>query len=296
MSRREHYADFYGRTAPDDERPELVVVGNCQAEALRLLLDGDGLPYRGVRMPPVHELAKDDLPHLEALLSRTRYAVLQPIADDYRGLPLGAAQLRRLLPADARVVMVPVLFYSGTLPWQALIRDPRDGAHDPPVVPYHDLRTLAQAATGSPRRHPQQVAEHAAASIGDLRAREDAYGTVRASDLLSPPYADLFHTINHPGNRVLVELARRVRRELGLRGDVQTPEGTLLSSVISPVEPFVADALGIEPRGPHWLVHGQPVDADQVVAAQLEWYAENPPVVQAGLKRHGERMRRMGLL
>ena len=38
------------------------------------------------------------------------------------------------------------------------------------------------------------------------------------------------------------------------------------------------------------------LDGDEIVSAQLDWYAANPPVVEAGLARHGEAMRRLGLL
>lgn len=295
-ARRAYYGELYKVSEMDDDRPPLVVVGNCQAEALRILLSADDAPYRGVRIPPVHELEADDLPYLRDLLGRSGYAIMQPVADDYRGLPLGTDQLRTLLPEHAQVVRVPVLFYSGTLPWQALVRDPRDGAHDPPVVPYHDLRTLAQAATGQPRRQVDGIVEHAAASVADLRRREEAYDAVAVSDLLEPPYAGIFHTINHPGNEMLTELANRVRAELGLAGDIPEPDDVLLSSIISPVEPEVAQALGIGSRGPDWIVNGEKVPAEEVIDAQLAWYAGNRPVVDAGLDRHGERMRQMGLL
>lgn len=294
-ARQAHYQDFYG-PAEQEDRPPLVVVGNCQAEALRILLDDDDAPYRGVRIPPVHELEAADLPYLEALLGRCGYAVMQPVANDYRGLPLGTEQLRELLPKGAELVRVPVLFYSGTLPWQALVRDPRDGANDPPVVPYHDLRTLAQAATGGARRELTAIAEQAQASVAELRARESAYDAVPMADLLESPYAGIFHTINHPGNGMLTALANRVRTALGLASDITEPKETLLSSIISPVEPAVAEALGIEPRGPDWLIDGVPLDPHEVISAQLAWYADNPPVVEAGMVRHEHRMRQLGLL
>ena len=56
QGRREHYGEFYGlRPLPDDGRPLLLVHGNCQAEAMRVLLAGVG-EHRTVRVPPVHEL------------------------------------------------------------------------------------------------------------------------------------------------------------------------------------------------------------------------------------------------
>lgn len=50
--RRQHYAHFYGLAPlPSDDRPLLVVHGNCQAESLRVLLDGAASPVRTVRVP-----------------------------------------------------------------------------------------------------------------------------------------------------------------------------------------------------------------------------------------------------
>ena len=88
--RRQHYAHFYGLLPlPRDERPLLVVHGNCQAEALRVLLAGDASPVRTVRVPPVHELTSEDLPHLDRLLAEVDVLVSQPVRDGYRDLPVG---------------------------------------------------------------------------------------------------------------------------------------------------------------------------------------------------------------
>ena len=46
-------------------------------------------PYRTVRIPPVHELERGDLTHLDALLAVTDVLVTQPVRADYRDLPLG---------------------------------------------------------------------------------------------------------------------------------------------------------------------------------------------------------------
>ena len=292
-----HYGEFYGvkPLPPDDGRPLAFVLGTCQSEALRVLLDSaPAATLRTVRVPPVYELEDDELPHLRQLLALADVLFLQPVRDDYRGMPLGTSQLQPWLKSGARLVLLPLLVYEGMHPFQVTVRHPSAG--DPPVVPYHDLRTLAQAATGQPRRALKGVREAAEESVAELRAREAAHGTVVMSDLLAAPYTGIMHTINHPGNELLIELAARVRRELGLSPDVAEPDGVLLSSVISPVEPEVADSLGIAPRGPGWLINGVEVSDADVVESQLEWYAANEPVVAAGLKRHGERMRRLGLL
>ena len=99
--RRLHYGEFYGlRPArKDDGRPLVVVHGNCQAESLRVLLGGS---MRSVRVPPVHELERDDIPHLRRTLARASVLLSQPIQPDYRELPLGTAQVTAALPPGAQ--------------------------------------------------------------------------------------------------------------------------------------------------------------------------------------------------
>ena len=251
MSRRQHYSDLYDGPVRDG-RPLAVVHGNCQAEALR---------------------------------------VSQPVSQDYRGLPLGTAQVGDRLAPGAAVVVWPVVRWQGLHPWQAIVRA-ADGA-EPPVVPYHDLRTL----TG---RRPEGADLVAAArdSTAELVRRETACD-VTVSDLLAG--ADAVHTLNHPGNRVLLGLAHRVQARLGAPTDATDPGRVLLGGVRAPLEPQVLAALGLdqpgdaEPGHGHWLVAGQPVPAEDVVVAQAAWYATRPDVVAEGLRRYADRLAVLGL-
>ncbi|WP_241490615.1 WcbI family polysaccharide biosynthesis putative acetyltransferase, partial [Microbacterium testaceum] len=90
IARRRHYAEFFGE-APLPARFG-VVVGNCQAESLRLVIASEALP--AIRIPAVHELTATDAARLHDVLARASFLVAQPVRDDYRGLPLGTAQLR----------------------------------------------------------------------------------------------------------------------------------------------------------------------------------------------------------
>lgn len=297
--RRAHYGDFYG-IVDRDPGPVALVHGNCQAESLRVVLGGSpALPFRTVRMPPVHELDASDLPHLHALLSRCELLVSQPVRPDYRGLPLGTAQLVGHLPTGARVVRVPVVRHLGLHPWSAIVRHPSDPALAPPVVAYHDLRTLAAAArrpapTAPPT--PQVLREVGAASVAELARREQAFCDVGVSDLLTGLGAAAAHTLNHPGNDVVVALARRVQHALGLPVDAADPGRTLLGEVRAPLEQAVVDALGLGVTArPHWTVRGETVSDDVVRRAQLDWYRSHPGWVAAGLERHAERMALLGL-
>ncbi len=144
-ARQRHYGAFYGLDAlpPRDNRPLVIVHGNCQAESLRVLLSSPGSPVRTVRIPPVHELTDADLPYLQKLLGQTDVVVSQPIRPGYRNLPLGTADVLAAAGPDTRLVMVPVIRWAALQPFQVIVRSPDAG--EPPLVPYHDLRTMARA-------------------------------------------------------------------------------------------------------------------------------------------------------
>jgi hypothetical protein len=310
--RVEHYAEFYGlRELPGPE--VLGVLGNCQSEALRQLIssgpESSAVPP-SVRIPPVFELTAQDLPHLHRVLSRTSVLVAQPVRDGYRGMPLGTDQLAAHLPAGATTVRIPVLYDSSLFPWMVTVRHPRRPDEDPPVVPYHDLRTLAEAATeldGGPRAPrepaavrlplaPERIRRLAQASLDRLRERERAHRTLSVADRLARLAVPAFHTINHPANEVLALLASEVRTHLGADATVVAPGRTLLGDVLAPLEPQVLAALGVNgPSRQDWTVGGEPVTDAQVRAAHLDWYRANPEAVRAGVERHGQLLADLGL-
>ncbi|WP_111767860.1 WcbI family polysaccharide biosynthesis putative acetyltransferase [Nakamurella deserti] len=300
--RTRHYGTFYG--LPDDPEadlasgPVVLVHGNCQAEAMRqLIAQSPELHGRTIRIPPVFELTADDLPHLERLLARCDVLVSQPVRDGYRDLTLGTRELAGLLPAGARVVRWPVLRFAGLHPWQVIVRDPRDPGRNPPVVPYHDLRTLAAAAG----RVAGPTADGAFRAVADasraeLARREDRDCDVSISDLFAAPRAGDMLTVNHPGNRILVELARRLQEAIGVAPVAADPGRVLLGEVVAPVEAPVLAALGIDADPvDHWTVRGERVGADTVHAAQQRWYLDNPWVLDAGMQRHADTLALLGL-
>ena len=326
--RTRHYGAFYGLAQapiPDDGRRVAVVYGNCQAEALRVLLaDSQDSDLFTVRIPPVFELSETDLPHLEALLARTDVLLAQPIRDDYRDLPLGTAQVANRLRPGARVLRWPVVFDVGLLPFQAIVRDPDDPTREPPVVPYHDLRTLAGMAAGADRWEteiePAAFRAVAAASRAELARRESAGCDLGVSDLLDRPVLGDLNTVNHPGNRILIELARRVQDALGLPVDATDLGRVLLGEVITPRDPRVGEALGLpgatdesatdetptDETADHrvasggsaaqdWGVRGRAVPQRTVRERQEQFYRDHPAVVRAGMEREHDRLVTLGL-
>lgn len=266
----------------NDDLPLLVVVGNCQAESLRLLLDGDDV--RTVRLPPVFEMTSDDAASLHSLLRQTELFVAQPVGDDYRGLPLGTAQLVEHLPAGARTALVPPVRYAGLHPYDLLVHPPGLDRPDPPVVPYHDVRTVLGVAEH--RLSVDAVRAVAAASVAELERRERLHGAVRVSDLLTAPVVDSMRTINHPGNAVLEPLAARLRVALGLPSRPPGVRRPLLTSVHAPLLPEVvaAHGLGVAPTSV-WTVEGRVVGTDAVAHAHRRFYAERPELHAAARER-----------
>ncbi len=310
--RTRHYGAFYGLPEVPvpgaDGRDVLVVYGNCQAESVRVLLElalGDAVT--AVRIPPVFELTEADLPALTTLLSRTRYLVTQPVRPDYRDLPLGTAQVSAQLPPGATVLRWPVLRYSGLLPFQAIIRDPLDPGSDPPGVPYHDLRTLASAATGIDRfdvdLDPAAIRDIAHDSRAELGRRETRDCDVGISDLLDPAQAGDWATINHPGNRVLIGLVERILAAVSLSGQVRDPGRVLLGEVVSPADPRVETTMDVRRPGDarraaldgSWRVGPQAVSAQEIHRLQRDWYADRPQLIRAGFDRHAATLARLGL-
>lgn len=295
--RRLHYGEFYQLRAPARGRggPTVAVVGNCQAESLRILLDSTG-GVDSFRIPAIHEWTAEDVELMGDVLATTDVLVMQPVRDDYRGLPSGTDQLAALLPVGGRVVTYPVLRFDGLMPYQAIVRSPVDPSLNPPVVPYHDLRILVAASRDldSPvQATPSDdvLRELATLSIAELRLREQAHHTVVVSDHLET--TPVWHTINHPDNSTLIHLAHRVLEAIGVRGQVRDPGRELLGNLDAPVDPQAAHALGVEVEGRQtW----RPSPAEDIAQAQLGFYREHPEVVDAGLTRHARRLQMLGLL
>lgn len=300
-ARRRHYGAFYGLDPlpEDDGRPLAIVLGNCQAESLRVLLGEDRqASLRTVRVPPVFELTADDLPHLARLLDRVDVLVSQPVRADYRDLPIGTAQIMAGLRGSARLVLVPPLRYAGLYPRHVIVRSgPAGDAGDPPLAPYHDLATALIAAGESDAfvrvvSHPSAVGIRAVArtSIAEVERRERRHGTVVASDLIAPAGADAAHTINHPGNTVLIGLARRVQQRLGLPAEAADPGRTLLRSIHAPLTEGVCAALDLPNAAVRmgWTIDGRAVPDEAIRDAHLAWYAHHPGLAEHVLAARAE--------
>lgn len=310
--RRRHYGEFYSWGSPglpqpavQEHRPFLMVVGNCQAESLRILLESTG-EVNSIRVPPVFEWSAEDLSIVQRLLPRLDALVMQPIRNDYRGLACGTEQLEAQLRPGASSVRFPVLRYSGLHPFQVIVRDPKDPSLNPPFVPYHDLRTVVAAYAQSPVNQevtagPDALRAAERESVEQLQRREQAHGTVVVSDVLTGhPH---WHTINHPDNSTLTVLAQRVVETLLINREIKAPDRELLRSVEAPVQPEITRALGARLRPDATTTWRLGFDDDashlspeDVAQAHLEFYRARPQLVEQAMRRHEQRINILGLL
>lgn len=274
--RTRHYGVFYGLDELPD-RPFAVIHGNCQAEALRVALSGadpDG-PFV-VRVPPVHELTAPDVPHLQRTYSAAAILIAQPVRDGYRDLPVGTQEIGRLLGPDARTVVIPVMRWNALHPYQFLARNAE--VPDPPLVPYHDLRTVARAADlPVPTFTDQQLRAVAVDTATELRRRQAQSGTLPADDLFVEAGAAATNTLNHPGTPVLLGMAERILDRLGSPIPVPDPGRELLRSIFTPIDEHTLVALEIdgEPRE-HWVLDGQPTSQEDIDRVHRDWLQRHP--------------------
>lgn len=299
-----HYGEFYGLTDPvptadPDGRPVLAVHGNCQAESLRVLLDGRyGDRIRTIRLVPAHELVADDVPHLHRTLAQAQYLVTQPVAPGYRGLPVGTEELLTAAP-HVRSTIVPVMRWAGLHPAQVIVRTP---AGEPPIVPYHDLRVIAACRRAGdhaarvtsadlPQLDERAVAALRDASLAELTRRIEAHGAVDIRDALTRPGRRSVHVINHPTNDVLVEVADRIAAALDLGAPREYDPGrSLLGALVAPMDEraaaFAQVPMSDDDVARVWQVRGQAVGEDELVAAHAAWYAEHPQALADAVRRH----------
>ncbi|WP_312719212.1 WcbI family polysaccharide biosynthesis putative acetyltransferase [Mobilicoccus sp.] len=295
-----------GRAAPSahrDVRPLWVIHGGPQADPLRRLLVSDAdAPYVAVSATSADDLTAADLPTFARLLNHADAFICERLPRGYRGLPIGFDDLLKHLRPGIPIVTFPRVGYAGLHPFQ-VGRDPAAGLPDPPLVPYHDLRSVAAAEKTVPpeqARHTfpsaQVIREFAAWQLLRIR-REESHtdcaiaGSVRGAGL------EAVHTVDRPGNTLLLRLARDILAALGVDDTVVDPTTLLYGQYRSPVDPRIAEALGTpEPDTDTWRVNGKELTLDEIRDAQIAWYRGHPEVAKAVVAAEAPRMDLLGLL
>jgi Polysaccharide biosynthesis enzyme WcbI len=290
-----------------------VVFGNCQADAMRQLLDRSPAfaeRYRTLAIPAVHNMTPLERRLLDRLLPKLGLVVAQPVSRDYRGLRLGTDQIAAQA-SRARVVRWPALYLDAHRPFHVSVHPRPREAVEAPLVDYHDLRALAAAHRGLPfelaadwiagYEPPADYVRANASRAAEQLERREQPCDVQMHDYLAGPekrYATGFHTVNHPTTAVLDRIARGIHAELGLEYAPDLPAGwEPLGHLRAPVEPAVARILGLDVEPVRdWQRHGAPLPWQDVLRAHLDWYAANPEARDAGVQEHRDKLAALALL
>jgi hypothetical protein len=122
-----------------------IVYGNCQADALRILLErapSFRAVFRTEEIPAVHLIGEDTLDHVRQTVAGASLIVTQPVRDGYHGIPVGSEEILRYAADDCTLMTIPAVYYDGLYPFQVYVRDENGISPPAPKSVYHDLRSL----------------------------------------------------------------------------------------------------------------------------------------------------------
>lgn len=206
---------------------KIVLIGNCQIEPLRkilgLLLPGVELPV----LPAVHQITPAFHGQVEASLANADWVVGQLVADSYQVEQVRTDMLRERF--GERLVVWPNLYFSSYAPEYDVIHDAEHLNFTGPLFDYHSekivlaflkgmsvehtVRFISEPSAFDERRYGRSVENN----FAELRKRE-MKADVAISDHIERVFASrrLFFIMNHPTASVLIELAMRIIRRMGI--------------------------------------------------------------------------------
>lgn len=292
-----------GGAGTRDVRPLWVLHGGPQIDPVRRLLNTNlDAPYIAVSTTCVDRATPADLGPMMRLINQADALITEPLPAGYRGLPVGLDDLIDRLRPGVPVVTIPRIAYAGLHPFH-VGRDPLAGLPDPPLVPYHDLRTAAVASGHMTTEQAwesypsaQFIREFAAWQLLRMR-RTEATADIGVAGLVRGAGMEAVHTVDRPGNVLLVEIAEGIQACLDAESTAIDPGLPLLGQCTGPVEAPVAGALGLGlPAVDTWSMNGHKVARTDIHVAHLRWYAKHPEVLKAVTAAESNRMGLLGLL
>lgn len=285
----------------------VVVVGNCQAKALEMMLATNEEfveRFEFVSFPPVHEIPVAMVAELHQAIAEATIVVPQRISEDYRdGIGLGTETLVALSGAST-VVRWPSVYWAGYFPDLFYLRD----AEGRPVVDgpfdYHDRSILQAFMAGASLdetcelledpSHPSDAqvwAERATVEL-DERGRDC---DVQVTAHIASRFRDelLFFTMNHPTNGMLGFIAERIFELIGIRGEVDRRRvpNAILGPTFYPLHANHVAALelkfGAEVRAGSvpFKIRGVPYEPLAAVRAFFDYYTEHRQLAELNTAR-----------
>jgi hypothetical protein len=284
---------------------QVVVVGNCQAQALEMMLgtnDSFTKRFEFVSFPPVHEIPDTMVPELHNAVAAATVVILQRVDDGYRdGVGLGTETLARIAGA-ATVVRWPSLYWAGYFPDLFYLRN---GTGQPVIdgpFDYHDQSILLAYDSGldvtetcrlleDPERS-SEAQTWAANSTAELDVRSQACDVHVASFIASEFRAKLlFFTMNHPTNQLLGFVAQRITDLIGIPGrvDHRLIPDEVLGSTFYPLHANHVCALDLDfvtkfgAGHVPYRIRGITYEPAEAVQAFFDYYAAHPQLVALNL-------------
>jgi hypothetical protein len=283
-----------------------VVVGNCQASALELMLATNeqfAKRFELVRFPPVHEFPRELVAELHEAVAGAKVVIAQRIDDAYRdAIGLGTNTLAEIA-GTTEVIRWPSVYWAGYFPDLFYLRDGSrapvlDGPFD-----YHDRTILGAYAAGSDVAAacarledpaiPSGAADWAAEATAELEVRgQDC--DVQVASFIGTRFRDelLFYSMNHPTNRLLAFIAQQITELLALPGSVKTElmPGEVLGSTFYPLHANHVRALDLRfadevsaGRTP-FRIRGESYEPEAAVQAFYSYYDMHPELVEINLE------------
>ncbi|MGH2863843.1 MAG: WcbI family polysaccharide biosynthesis putative acetyltransferase [Solirubrobacteraceae bacterium] len=284
---------------------KVVLIGNCQATALEMMLRTNSAfaeRFEFVSFPPVHEFPEEMVPALHRAVADASVLIPQRIDDAYRaGMGLGTNTLRDIAHTDT-VVRWPSVYWAGYFPDLFYARD----ASGRPVVDdrfdYHDRVILRAYGAGidvagacallEDAERPSNAQEWAAHATAELEIRgKDC--EVQVTSFISSHFREelLFFTMNHPTNRMLAFIAQEITELLAVPGsvDAKLMPGEVLESTFYPLHANHVRALDLSfgaallaGRTP-FRIRGTSYELADAVQVFYEYYDEHPQLVELNL-------------
>jgi hypothetical protein len=290
------------------EVQRLVVIGNSQADSLRLAL-ASAIPHAEVICCPWESLTKpDNGARLQQLLANTDILVMQQLPSGYPdGIKIALAGLRSLLPVGARVITVPNLHYEGHHPWIGYLQD-ADGQlaglrGESPLGDYHDFLAMAAARRGlevgdllqrsAPPGLVEAIGQAHSQSLAELQ-RQEANCDLGLSDWIAHRYrpAAVMHSIDQPTQATIQQLLQRLLAQL--TPTAQAPGLQLATdqalnqhqrpAISIPIHPWVRQSLQLEQWADGWgQKGGQAWPIHEQLASSIAFYRRYPWIGEANL-------------
>lgn len=284
------------------DRPLWIVHGGPQADPLRrLLFSAADAPYTVASTPSADSVSDEEVRYLRRLVAQADALITEPLPAGYLGKPVGVDDLVPLLRPGTPVITFPRVHFEGLHPYQVGVTP--GGTATPPIVPYHDLRTIAAVSGHTDREKAwgggasaRSLRECAAWSLVRMRLTE-ASTDIRVADGVRSAGASAVHTVDRPGNALLTQIARDVQGALGVSVGVPESKLDLLGQCRVPVSAEVAEALGFAaPATNTWSVYGKELTIEEVDEKQTRWYHDHPGILRTLLAHQHARMDLLGVL